>query len=177
MTQWQCFKNDVYEKTNGKHGARFMIRCFGLDEDTGILVVDYNKGKDLILNIDPEEYADVYAFERELKSKKIIGVVPEKEEWGEPFEHSGVYMLVRDHMKDFGVVRQEHIDRWCEYSHGNEELFRNRLRKASLERDGIFIISKSAAAEFRSVNGLGVFFHLDYDELTEKELELIDKPF
>ncbi|MBR4397278.1 MAG: hypothetical protein IKS93_05430 [Methanobrevibacter sp.] len=177
MTQWQSFKNDVYEKTNGKHGARFMIRCFGLDEDTGILVVDYNKGKDLILNIDPEEFADVYAFERELKAKKIIAEVPQKEEWGELPEHSGVYTLIKNHMEDFGVVRDNHIKAWCEYSGGPEELFRTKLKKASLERDGIYIISKNSAADFKGVNGFGVFYHLEYDELTEKELELIDKPF
>lgn len=176
MTQWQCFKNDVYEKTNGKHGARFMIRCFGLDEDTGILVVDYNKGKDLILNIDPEEFADVYAFERELKAKKIIAEVPQKEEWGEPPEHSGVYMLIKDHMEDFAVVRQEHIDRWCGFLGENSRVLKN-LKKECICRDNIYIISKSRLSSYKMMNGYGVTYCLEADELTEKELELIDKPF
>ena len=110
MTQWQKFKEKTYQQMLGKHRAKFMIESFYLDYDAGTLMITYSKGKDIFINIDPEEYSDVYAFEKELKEKLVIGAVPEKEEWGGPLEESMLHYLVRTHMNDFVYISNETLN-------------------------------------------------------------------
>lgn len=113
MTAYQKFKETTYSQMLGGHRAKFMIESFYLDYDAGTLMVTYSNGKDVFINVDPEEYDDIYAFEKELKEKLVIGVVPEKERWGEPLQESMLHFLVRNHMTDFVYITDETLDELC----------------------------------------------------------------
>ena len=113
MTAYQKFKEKTYSQMLGGHRAKFMIESFYLDYDAGTLMVTYSKGKDTFINVDPEEYSDIYAFEKELREKLVIGAVPEKECWGEPLEESMLHFLVKNHMNDFVYITDKTLDELC----------------------------------------------------------------
>ena len=172
MTQWQKFKENTYQQMLGKHRAKFMIESFYLDYDAGTLMVTYSKGKDIFINIDPEEYSDVYAFEKELKEKLVIGAVPEKEEWGEPLEESMIHYLVRTHMNDFVYISDETLN---ELSQSIGYSIDYIMHKATniVHAENISIMLKDEADKIKLPVAYNYCVKLPVKSVSKKELALI----
>lgn len=172
MTQWQKFKENTYQQMLGKHRAKFMIESFYLDYDAGTLMVTYSKGKDIFINIDPEEYSDVYAFEKELKEKLVMGAVPEKEEWGGELAESMIHYLVRTHMNDFVYVSDETLN---ELSRSIGYSVDYIMRKATnvVHAENISIMLKDEADKIKLPVAYNYCVKLPVKSVSEKELALI----
>ena len=172
MTQWQKFKENTYQQMLGKHGAKFMIESFYLDYDAGTLLVTYSKGSDGIIYIDPEEYDDIYAFERELQNKLVIGAVPEKECWGGELAESMIHYLVRTHMNDFVYVSNETLN---ELSRSIGYSVDYIMRKATnvIHAENISIMLKDEADKIKLPVAYNYCVKLPVKSVSEKELALI----
>lgn len=162
MTQWQKFKEKTYQQMLGKHHARFMIECFYLDEESFTLMINYTKGGELDISIDPEEYHDVYAFERELRDKQVIGHVPEKVS---PI----LYTLIQNHIDEFVYVEKSAPELFG-FSEGFIE---KPLGKSVIIRENFYIMLKSHADEIRIPGPYSISYPLPYSPLTNDILELL----
>lgn len=172
MTQWQKFKENTYQQMLGKHRAKFMIESFYLDYDAGTLMVTYSKGKDVFINIDPEEYSDVYAFEKELQTKLVIGAVPEKEEWGEPLEESMIHYLVRTHMNDFVYISDETLNELSQSIGYSADYIMHKATNV-VHAENISIMLKNEADKIKLPVAYNHCVKLPVKSVSEKELALI----
>lgn len=172
MTQWEKFKENTYQQMLGKHRAKFMIESFYLDYDAGTLMVTYSKGKDVFINIDPEEYSDVYAFEKELKEKLVIGAVPEKEEWGEPLEESMLHYIIRTHMNDFVYITDVTLKELSESIGYPEDYITKDIRNI-LHFGNFSIILKHEADEIKLPVAYNYCIKLPVKPVSETELAFV----
>ena len=162
MTPFQKFKETTYQQMLGKHHAHFMIECFYLDEESYTLMVNYTKGKELDISVDPEEYHDVYAFERELRDKQVIGHIPEKVS---PI----LYTLIENHMNEFVYVNKD----IPEFTNLSEGLVHKLLGKSVIERENIYIILKSNAEQIRIPGPYGITYPVPSSPLNTSIMELL----
>lgn len=172
MTQWQKFKENTYQQMLGKHRAKFMIESFYLDYDAGTLLVTYSKGSDSIIYIDPEEYDDVYAFERELQNKLVIGAVPEKECWGGELAESMVHYLVRTHMNDFVYVSDETLNELSRSIGYSVDYIMHKATNV-VHAENISIMLKDEADKIKLPVAYNYCVKLPVKSVSEKELALI----
>lgn len=172
MTDYQKFKENTYSQMLGKHRAKFMIESFYLDFDAGTLMVTYSKGKDVFINVDPAEYQDVYAFEKELKEKLVIGAVPEKECWGEPLEESMVHYLVSNHMNDFVYIADDLINDLSQ-SVGYPIDYILKDVNTKIHSDNFYLLLKNEAEKVKIPVAYNHCVKLPVKPVTETELQFL----
>ena len=165
MTKWEEFKINTYQSMLGIHGARFMIESFDLYEESDTLIVNYNNNKSIEIDVLPQEFSDVYAFEKELKRKLVIGK-PQKK------PTDVFYNFIKDRMSSVVYITKNEINNLAASLKLSVDYI---LKQIDVLRqvDDIYFIIKSDADKVKLPGGFDIEYNLPYNKITDDILNLL----